>query len=132
LLVNYLTLCYILALVLKCYWTALSNFYTCVFWNYFRENIFSTFFPSDFSFSVWSVWTSLVIHPDGEPYRVILLFPLPRRTPFFLFSLVWSLCLVFLELFSHAFLTCSCSFVVYLNPRYVSLPFFMFLFNFHA
>jgi hypothetical protein len=57
LLANYLILYFILASVLKCYWIVLSAFYTCVFWNYFWENIFLLFFPLFFSLFVWSVRT---------------------------------------------------------------------------
>jgi hypothetical protein len=77
------------------------------------------------------VRTALVIHPNGEPYRIISLSPLCRTT-LLSFSLAFGrLCIIFLS-FSHAFLTCSCAFVIYLHPRYVSPPFFMFLFSFYA
>jgi hypothetical protein len=50
-LVNYLTLCYILASVLKCYWTTLSIFYTLIFWKkIWGKNFFCFFFPLISSF----------------------------------------------------------------------------------
>jgi hypothetical protein len=78
------------------------------------------------------VRTVFVIHPDEEPCKVISHSPL-RRITLLTFSLFFFLSFVCFSLsFSRAFLTCSCLFVISLHPRYVSLPFFTFLFSFYA